>query len=102
MAAYLVLYPRATVAAILPIFIFIWLPVDVPAIVLIGIWFLLQLFNGAASLTADVVGAGGGVAWFAHIGGFVAGLALVKLFVLGRTVSPPQPRAATRRWRPFD
>jgi membrane associated rhomboid family serine protease len=101
MGAYLVLYPRATVAAILPIFIFIWMPIDVPAIVLIGIWFLLQLFNGAAALTADVVGASGGVAWFAHIGGFVAGVALVKLFVLGRTVSPPRLRAAARRRWPF-
>ncbi len=103
LGAYLVLYPRATVAAILPIFIFLWVPVNVPAIVLIGIWFLLQLFNGVAALAAtDVVGAGGGVAWFAHIGGFVAGLVLVKVFVLGRTVPPVQRRAVARGRQPFD
>lgn len=87
LGAYLVLYPRATVTAILPIFFLLWIPFHVPAIVLIGIWFLMQLLNGVAVLAAtDVVGAGGGVAWFAHIGGFVAGLVLVKLFVFGRRV----------------
>ena len=101
LGAYLILYPRATVAAILPIFLFILVPFRVPAIVLIGFWFLLQLFSGVAALAAtDVVGAGGGVAWFAHIGGFVAGLVLVRLFVLGRRV-PPTPRAAVRRPRPW-
>ena len=97
LGAYLILYPRATVAAILPIFLFIWVPFRVPAIVLIGFWFLLQLFSGVAALAAtDVVGAGGGVAWFAHIGGFVMGLVLVRLFVLGRR-RPPTPRAVIRR-----
>jgi len=98
LGAYLLLYPRARVSAILPLFIFFWMPFQVPAIVLIGVWFVMQLLNGVASLaTADVVGAGGGVAWFAHIGGFVAGLVLVRLFVLGRSVPPPRP--APRRWR---
>jgi membrane associated rhomboid family serine protease len=101
LGAYLVLYPRATIAAILPIFILFWMPFHVPAIVLIGVWFVMQLLNGVAALaTTDVVGAGGGVAWFAHIGGFVAGLVLVRLFVLGRTVPPtqPVPRSGGRRW----
>ena len=99
LGAYLVLYPRATVAAILPIFVLFWMPFYVPAVVLIGFWFLLQLFSGIASLAAaDVVGGGGGVAWFAHVGGFIAGLALVKLFVLGRGL-PPQPRAFMGRAR---
>ena len=98
LGAYIVLYPRATVAAILPIFILFWMPFYVPAIVLIGVWFVLQLLNGVAALaTTDVVGAGGGVAWFAHIGGFVAGLALVKLFVLGRSVATVPRRARYRR-----
>ena len=94
LGAYLVLYPRATVTAILPIFLLIWLPLRVPAILLIGFWFVLQIFNGVAALAArDVIGAGG-VAWFAHIGGFVAGLLLLKLFMVGR----PRP-AAPRRGR---
>jgi hypothetical protein len=99
LGAYLVLYPRATVAAILPIFILFWIPFHVPAVLLIGFWFLLQLWSGVAALNAtDVVGAGG-VAWFAHIGGFVAGLLLVRLFVMGRP-RPPTPRAGMRRrWR---
>ncbi|MEX0785374.1 MAG: rhomboid family intramembrane serine protease [Dehalococcoidia bacterium] len=96
LGAYLVLYPRATVSAILPIFILFWIPFQVPAIFLIGFWFLMQLFNGVAGLAAtDIVNAGGGVAWFAHIGGFVAGLVLVRVFVLGRRRPPrglPPPR----------
>jgi len=99
LGAYLVLYPRATIAAILPIFILFLVPFYVPAVVLIGIWFVLQLLNGVAALaTTDVVGAGGGVAWFAHIGGFVAGLVLVKLFVLGRSVPSVPRRARHSRW----
>jgi membrane associated rhomboid family serine protease len=84
LGAYLVLYPRATVDAILPIFILFWVPFRVPAVLLIGFWFLLQLFSGIAAIaTTNVTGAGGGIAWFAHIGGFIAGLVLVRLFTLG-------------------
>ncbi len=93
LGAYLMLYPRATVAAILPIFIIFWVPFYVPAAFLIGLWFVMQLLNGWAVLAAtNVVGAGGGVAWFAHIGGFVAGLVLVRVFILGR---PPPPKVST-------
>ncbi|MGB2694966.1 MAG: rhomboid family intramembrane serine protease [Dehalococcoidia bacterium] len=100
LGAYLVLYPRARVSAILPIFLFFWLPFQVPAVVLIGFWFLMQVFSGVANLAAtDVVNAGGGVAWFAHIGGFAAGVLLVKLFVLGRDVPPPRSAIQrSRRW----
>ncbi len=98
LGAYLILYPRATITAILPIF-FVWMPFYLPAALLIGFWFLLQIFSGVAALGADVVGAGGGVAWFAHIGGFVAGLVLVRLFVIGRRV-PLAPRPITRRRPP--
>jgi hypothetical protein len=97
LGAYLVLYPRARITAILPIFILVWVPFQLPAVILIGFWFILQLFNGVAALgSAGVVGAGGGVAWFAHIGGFVAGVVLVRLFVLGRR-RPLAPRAIIRR-----
>ena len=82
LGAYLVLYPRATISAILPIFILFLIPFRVPAVLLIGFWFLLQVFSGVASITStDVVG---GTAWFAHIGGFVAGVLLVRFFVLRR------------------
>jgi membrane associated rhomboid family serine protease len=89
LGAYLVLYPRATVSAILPVFIIIWIPFRFPAVVLIGFWFLLQTLSGVVSLaSADVVGAGGGVAWFAHIGGFIAGIVLVRLFTAGGARRP--------------
>ncbi len=87
MGAYIVLFPRATVAVI---FGFIFIPIPLPAWLLIGFWFIAQTFYGVSSLGVDAVGAGGGVAYFAHIGGFVAGAALVKLFVFGR------PRVAVR------
>ena len=71
-------------------------PFPLPAFVLIGFWFLVQVFNGFSSLGVNAVGAGGGVAYFAHIGGFIAGALLIKLFVIG------QPRAPVRRPRtPF-
>jgi membrane associated rhomboid family serine protease len=96
LGAYLVLYPRANVRAILPFFLLFWLPFYVPAVFLIGLWFAMQLLNGVAALTAtDVVNAGGGIAWFAHIGGFAAGVLLVRLFTIGR---PRVPYA--RRLRP--
>lgn len=87
LGAYLVLYPRARVTAILPFLFFI--PFFVPAVVLIGIWFLMQLVNGAISFAdVNVANAGGGVAWFAHIGGFVTGVLLVRVFTLGKTIPP--------------
>ncbi len=73
MGAYLILYPHATVVTLIPIFIFPWF-VNIPAVLFLGVWFLLQFFNGAA------VSGGGGVAWWAHVGGFVAGIFLLKVF----------------------
>ncbi|MHB8377761.1 MAG: rhomboid family intramembrane serine protease [Dehalococcoidia bacterium] len=89
MGAYIVLYPGATVAVIIPIFFFI--PFPLPAFVLIGFWFVAQLLSGYSSIGVKAVGASGGVAYFAHIGGFLAGALLVHLFVWGR------PRRALRR-----
>jgi membrane associated rhomboid family serine protease len=88
LGAYVVLYPRATVAAVIFPFVFWALPI--PAFVLIGLWFFLQLLNGAASV-GTAVGASEGVAWWAHIGGFLAGLLLVWAF------RGEQPRRPSRR-----
>jgi membrane associated rhomboid family serine protease len=78
MGAYIVLYPRARVTVLLPILLF-W-AVQVPAFLLIGIWFAMNVFSGVMSLQeADINGAGG-IAWFAHIGGFVFGAATITLF----------------------
>jgi membrane associated rhomboid family serine protease len=73
MGAYLLLYPQATVLTAVPIFFFIQIIV-VPAPVFLGIWFLLQFFQGTLAITAAETG---GVAWWAHIGGFVAGAVVV-------------------------
>jgi membrane associated rhomboid family serine protease len=92
MGAYIVLFPRASVSVI---FGFILIPIPIPAFVMIGFWIVIQVFYGWASLGVDT--ASGGVAYFAHIGGFVAGAALVNLFVLGR----PRRRPARRRAQDF-
>lgn len=76
LAAYLVLYPSSHVRTLIPIGFLYW-AARVPAWVFIGLWFLLQLFEGLASLNgAD----SGGVAYSAHVGGFVTGLLLVRVF----------------------
>ena len=71
MGAYLLLYPHATVVTLVPIFFFLQV-VELPAILFLGFWFVTQLFSGTLSLAAAGAQAGG-VAWWAHIGGFVVG-----------------------------
>ena len=76
MGAYLVLYPFGRVrVVILPFF---FLPFVIPAVVLIGIWFLMQLISGLGEVGNAT--AGSGVAWWAHVGGFVTGLLLIWVF----------------------
>src|SRR2546426_11926610 len=75
LGAYLLLFPRARVLVLIP-FGFLTRVMPVPAIVVLGFWIVMQIINGAFSWG----GLGGGVAWFAHIGGVSAGLALIKVF----------------------
>ena len=75
LGAYLLLYPRAQVLVLIPLGIFMR-TMYVPAGFVLGFWFVLQLLSGGMSLGQG----GGGVAWFAHVGGFVAGMALIGLF----------------------
>jgi membrane associated rhomboid family serine protease len=77
LGAYLVLFPYARVLTLLTIGFFVRF-VYIPAVAVLGFWIVVQFLNGLVSLR--VADAGGGVAWFAHIGGFIAGVAL--LFVL--------------------
>lgn len=84
LAAYLVLFPTARVIALVPLFFLPWF-VEVPAVFYLGLWFLSQLFNGVLNVMTEAQ-ALGGVAWWAHVGGFVAGLALVRLFAYRRYV----------------
>ncbi len=83
LGAYILLFPRAQVETLLLMGYFTRL-IRVPALIVLGFWFVLQLFSGLLSFGMSQTG---GVAWFAHIGGFVAGLLLVKLFTWGR---PPR------------
>ena len=75
MGAYLLLYPGARILTLIPIF-FIPYFIEIPAYFFLGIWFLLQ-FISAAGTPAQ----GGGIAWWAHIGGFVFGMIFLKLFM---------------------
>lgn len=84
MGAYIVLFPRAIVVA----FVFVFIPLPLPAFVMIGVWFLMQLLYGVASLGVDAQ-TGGGIAYLAHIGGFVSGAALINLLMVGRVRGPP-------------
>jgi membrane associated rhomboid family serine protease len=85
LGAYLLLYPRARVSTLVPFFFFIRI-VWLPAIVVLGGWFLVQLLNGLAMLNVQMQT--GGVAFWAHVGGFVAGMVLMPIF-RQRNYSPP-------------
>lgn len=78
LGAYFLLFPMARVLCLIPIFFFPLL-IEIPAFVFIVVWGFSQLFNGALSLFAS--GHVGGVAWWAHIGGFAAGLLLYRVFL---------------------
>ncbi|MFL5804740.1 MAG: rhomboid family intramembrane serine protease [Roseiflexaceae bacterium] len=95
LAAYLLLYPGASIRALLFIFIFFTV-VRVPAWLMIILWFAIQLLNGLASLTAAATMTGG-VAYGAHIGGFMAGLLLTLLF--RRPLRPPRYASYDRSYR---
>jgi len=78
LGAYMILYPSARVVALIPLGFFFPL-VQIPALFFLAFWFIQQFFAGAMSLAAQTAQTGG-TAWWAHIGGFVAGLLLVGLF----------------------
>ena len=77
LGAYFLLFPRARVVPLLPLFVFFTV-VEIPAVVFLGLWFLLQFLSGTVSLGRGA--ATGGVAWWAHVGGFVAGVVFLKAF----------------------
>jgi membrane associated rhomboid family serine protease len=76
LGGYAVLYPRARVITLVFIIIFVTV-IELPALLVLGAWFLLQLVDASSQ---QVAGGGGGVAYFAHIGGFLFGLLLIRLF----------------------
>lgn len=76
LGSYFILFPNSRIKTLIPFFGFLSI-VDIPATVMLGYWFLLQVLSGAFSLTAS--SAGGGTAFFAHIGGFATGIILTIL-----------------------
>jgi membrane associated rhomboid family serine protease len=78
MGAYFVLYPRSRVLTLIPLVIF-WEVIEVPAIMLLGFWFLMQLFSAGAIAVTSSTG-GGGVAFMAHVAGFLCGVGGIFLF----------------------
>jgi membrane associated rhomboid family serine protease len=90
LGAYVVLYPRARVLTLVFIILFFTV-IELPAIVMLGIWFAEQAIFGAVGLTRPV-GGSGGVAYFAHVGGFLFGVLTIKLLAVPRKqVPPPRP-----------
>ncbi|MBX7218899.1 MAG: rhomboid family intramembrane serine protease [Blastocatellia bacterium] len=91
LGAYLILYPKARVLVVLPLFIF-WQIIEVPAFFFLGFWIVQQFIYGVGSLSESAQT--GGVAWWAHIGGFAAGLLMVKL------LARPERRVLPEVWDP--
>lgn len=83
MGAFLALYPRVRVVTLVFIVIFIT-TFELPAAFMLLYWFAIQLLSGATSF-ANISSSGGGIAWFAHVGGFLFGLLLIRLFAGNRT-----------------
>jgi len=80
MGAYLVMYPKSRIVTLVPIIFFIQL-IEVPALFFLGIWFLMQFVSGVGSIAAATTGEpSGGVAFWAHVAGFVAGVIGVYVF----------------------
>ena len=91
MGAYLVKFPRARIITLVPI-IFFLTTMEIPAALLLLFWFGMQFLSGVGSL-GETDYSGGGVAWFAHVGGFIAGMLLIRLF--------PE-RRRWRTWSPWE
>ena len=87
LGGYILLYPRARVLTLIFLIFFVTF-IEIPAVLVLGIWFLEQLFFGVADLSHPT---GGGVAYFAHIGGFAFGLIFIRVFAT-RIRRPPEPR----------
>jgi membrane associated rhomboid family serine protease len=98
LGGYIVLYPRARIVALL--WLIFWpLTFEISAVFFLFYWFGIQLLNGTAALLGPEQL--GGVAWWAHVGGFVAGAALVSAFVTERQI-PPLPQQAPAWKTKFD
>ena len=86
MGAYLIKFPRAHIVTLVFIVIFIT-TIDIPAFFLLLYWFAIQFFSGVGTVGASAA-SNGGVAWFAHVGGFIAGMLLVMLMPTTQRARP--------------
>jgi membrane associated rhomboid family serine protease len=89
LGAYALLHPAARVLTLIFIIFFVTL-VEIPALILLAIWFVLQFVPALGQVATPEVGGGEGIAYFAHVGGFLFGLATIKL--LARRRSDPEPQ----------
>ena len=95
LGAYLLFFPTARLIVLLPIFFYPFF-FEVPAVLYLFLWFLIQLFSGAAALAGPQEV--GGIAWWAHVGGFVSGMLLCRLFVRRRRPSQPDEYGLEWAW----
>ena len=79
MGAYFVLYPKSRIVTLIPLFFFFQV-IEVPAILFLGIWFIMQFISGLGSIVTVAAGSAGGIAFWAHVAGFVAGISGVVVF----------------------
>jgi membrane associated rhomboid family serine protease len=97
LGAYLMLYPSSRVRTLILV-TFIFFPARLPAWVLIAVWFVLQLFNGIVALSSRAAAATGGIAYWAHVGGFVAGIILIWIFRRPKRVTGMRAYHAGSPW----
>ena len=90
LGAYILLHPQARVLTLIFIIFFVTL-IEIPAMVLLAIWFVLQFIPAVGQVATPEVGGGEGIAYFAHVGGFLFGLATIKLLANKRR-DDPEPR----------
>lgn len=88
LGAYLLFFPSSRILTLIPLFI-IWFTARIPAFIFIGLWFLIQFLSGIGSLNSGGSSTTGGVAWWAHVGGFLLGLLIAKAV---KSASRPVPK----------
>lgn len=96
LGAYLVIFPKARVLTLIPLGFFLRVA-ELPALIVLGLWFVMQIFSGFASLSAQTAQSAG-VAWWAHIGGFVIGLAVGMIVRMQGPPGRPPLRSARHSW----
>jgi membrane associated rhomboid family serine protease len=98
LGGYILLHPRARVLTLVFI-VFLITFIEIPAMVLLGVWFVLQLLPAVGQVaTTEVAGDGGSIAYLAHVGGFLFGLATIKLWVSRDRAGPRDPEPMRPRW----